>query len=42
VQQPLTVLRQYANGHTYGQGGLLHHDDKRPDTYTLLYYPMPE
>lgn len=42
VQQPLTVLRQYANGHTYGQGGQLHHDDKRPDTHTLLYYPMPE
>ena len=38
---PLRVLRQYANGHTYGLGGRPHHDDIRPGTYTLLYYPMP-
>lgn len=42
VGKPLRVLRQYANGHTYGQGGRLHHDDRRPDTYTLLYFPMPD
>ena len=38
----LRVVRQYANGHTYGQGGRPHADDTRPGTYTLLYYPMPE
>ncbi len=38
----LRVLRQYANGHTYGQGGQPHRDDDRPGTFTLLYYPMPE
>ena len=36
------MLRQYANGHTYGQGGRPHRDDERPGTFTLLYYPMPE
>lgn len=36
----LRVLRQYANGHTYGLGGQPHFDDVRPGTYTLLYYPM--
>lgn len=40
--QPLRVVRQYANGHTYGLGGGLHRDDARPGTWTLLYYPMPE
>jgi hypothetical protein len=38
---PLRVVRQYANGHTYGLGGSPHLDDSRPGTYTLLYYPMP-
>lgn len=38
----LKVVRQYANGHTFGQGGRSHRDDERPGTYTLLYYPMPE
>src|SRR6185436_19669490 len=38
----LRVARQYANGHTFGQGGQPHLDDARPGTYTLLYYPMPE
>jgi hypothetical protein len=38
----LMVLRQYANGHTYGQGGLPHTDDRRPGSFTLLYYPMPQ
>jgi SM-20-related protein len=38
---PLRVLRQYANGHTYGLGGSPHLDDERPGTFTLLYYPMP-
>ncbi|HEY5375113.1 MAG TPA: 2OG-Fe(II) oxygenase [Polyangiaceae bacterium] len=37
---PLRVLRQYANGHTYGLGGRPHVDDSRPGHYTLLYYPM--
>ncbi len=37
----LTVIRQYANGHTYGQGGQPHLDDQRSGCYTLLYYPMP-
>ena len=36
---PLRVLRQYANGHTYGLGGRPHFDDSRPGTFTLLYYP---
>lgn len=35
------VLRQYANGHTYGLGGQAHIDDDEEGTYTLLYYPMP-
>jgi SM-20-related protein len=39
---PLRVARQYANGHTYGQGGRPHRDDVRAGAYTLLYYPMPE
>jgi hypothetical protein len=38
--RPLKVLRQYANGHTYGLGGGVHLDDAREGTYTLLYYPM--
>ncbi|HWB99753.1 MAG TPA: 2OG-Fe(II) oxygenase, partial [Bryobacteraceae bacterium] len=36
---PLRVIRQYANGHTYGLGGYPHLDDERPGTFTLLYYP---
>ena len=36
------MLRQYANGHTYGQGGRIHQDDYAEGTYTLLYYPRPE
>jgi len=39
---PLRVIRQYANGHTYGLGGEPHLDDNRPGTFTLLYYPNPE
>lgn len=39
---PLRVIRQYANGHTYGLGGNPHFDDKRPGTFTFLYYPNPE
>ena len=42
VQRPLRIVRVYANGHTFGQGGQPHKDDLRDDTYTLLYYPMPE
>lgn len=38
----LRVVRQYANGHTYGLGGQPHRDDDRDGTFTLLYYPMPE
>ena len=38
----LYVERQYANGHTFGQGGKPHTDDDKPGTYTLLYYPMPQ
>lgn len=40
--RPLRVVRQYANGHTYGQGGQPHRDDLREGTFTLLYYPMLE
>lgn len=40
--QRLQVVRQYANGHTYGLGGQPHVDDKREGTFTLLYYPMPQ
>jgi hypothetical protein len=36
----LRVLRQYANGHTYGLGGRTHVDDTAPGHYTLLYYPL--
>jgi SM-20-related protein len=39
---PLRVAQQYANGHTYGQGGNAHIDDRREGTFTLLYYPNPE
>jgi hypothetical protein len=39
---PLRVIRQYANGHTYGLGGQPHYDDDRPGCYTLLYYANPE
>jgi hypothetical protein len=39
---PLQVLRQYANGHTYGLGGQIHVDDPRDGHYTLIYYPMLE
>jgi 2OG-Fe(II) oxygenase superfamily len=38
----LIVLRQYANGHTYGQGGAMHADDSRAGSFTLLYYPIRE
>ena len=39
---PLRVIRQYANGHTYGLGGQIHTDDERDRHFTLLYYPMLE
>lgn len=42
IGKPLRVIRQYANGHTYGLGGASHHDDVRPGTFTWLYYPMLE
>jgi len=42
INQPLTVIRQYANGHTYGLGGQTHQDDTREGCYTLLYYANPE
>ncbi len=42
AQRALRIVRVYANGHTFGQGGQPHKDDLRDDTYTLLYYPMPE
>src|ERR1700712_5550157 len=38
----LQVIRQYANGHTYGLGGKPHLDDVRPGSFTLLYYPIEE
>ncbi|MBN8885149.1 MAG: hypothetical protein J0I77_05475 [Rudaea sp.] len=38
----LRVVRQYANGHTFGLGGALHRDDGRSGTFTLLFYPHPE
>ena len=38
----LKLLRVYANGHTFGQGGEPHQDDSRPGSYTLLYYPHGE
>src|SRR6185437_4703953 len=38
----LRVIRQYANGHTFGLGGGVHADDLRPGTFTLLYYPNPQ
>ncbi len=38
----LKVIRQYANGHSYGLGGKPHVDDSRAGSYTLLYYPMAE
>ncbi len=41
IGAPLEVLRQYANGHTFGQGGRPHTDDDAAGTYTLIYYPMP-
>ena len=40
VKRNLKVIRQYANGHTYGLGGQAHQDDVEEGTYTLLYYPM--
>ncbi len=40
VGHALRVVRQYANGHTYGQGGQPHIDDDREGCFTLLYYPM--
>ena len=38
----LHVIRQYANGQTYGLSGEPHVDDMRAGCYTLLYYPMEE
>ena len=34
------LLRCYANGQTYGTDSKLHADDMRPNTFTVLYYPM--
>ncbi len=42
VGKSLTVLRQYANGHTFGLGGQTHRDGSNAGCYTLLYYPMQE
>ena len=38
---PLKVLSQYANGHTYGLGGMAHIDTSVPGSFTLLYYVNP-
>jgi 2OG-Fe(II) oxygenase superfamily len=40
TRSSLSVVRQYANGHTYGLGGRTHADDTRPGYFTLLCYPM--
>ncbi len=42
VGHPLRVVRQNANGQTYGQNGRKHADDAREGCPTLLYYPMPQ
>ena len=36
------VERVYANGQTYGQGGVPHYDDPREEAYTFLIYMNPE
>jgi len=38
----LRVIRQTANGQTYGQNGRRHVDDAREGCPTLIYYPMPQ
>ncbi len=40
--KPLSVLRQYANGHTFGLGGEIHRDGSSSGCHTLLYYPVQE
>jgi SM-20-related protein len=40
IPQSARLLRCYANGHTYGIDGNIHYDDKRPNTITVIYYPM--
>jgi hypothetical protein len=42
VGKPLKVLRQYANGHTFGSFGGQPHKDGEEGSYTFLYYPMLE
>jgi len=34
-----TLVRCYANGHTYGSDGTLHADSAVPSSYTSVYYP---
>lgn len=36
------LLRCYANGQTYGTDSKLHSDDSRPNTFTVMFYPMKE
>ena len=36
-----SLVRCYANAHTYGVEGYLHTDSKRPDNYTSLVYLNP-
>jgi SM-20-related protein len=34
-----TLVRCYANAHTYGSDGTVHTDSKRDDSHTAVYYP---
>jgi SM-20-related protein len=36
-----TLIRCYANAHTYGSDGTLHTDSKSPHSYTSIYYSHP-
>lgn len=36
------LLRCYANGHTYGIDSKIHYDDLRPNTITVIYYPLQQ
>jgi hypothetical protein len=38
MMKKLDLVRVYANGHTFGQDGSFHIDDKDPDAFTFVFY----
>jgi hypothetical protein len=42
TKSKFSLLKVYANGHTFAQDGYWHMDTEKNDEYTFLYYANPE